>query len=60
MSEQPNPLQKLVRGTIREFINEVNNSKTKRSKCQKLKTKKRQQNTKKEPDIYLVLCELMF
>lgn len=34
-----NPLQKLVRGSIREYINEVNNYKPKRSKINKYEKK---------------------
>lgn len=40
-------LQQLVRGTIRELINEVNNSKIQQSQNQQSKRKKRQQNTQK-------------
>jgi 5-methylcytosine-specific restriction endonuclease McrA len=40
MAKKPNPLQKLVRGTIREFINEVNNSQLNR-KTQKKVTQQR-------------------
>ena len=40
MSKKINPLQKLVRGTIRELINEVNSSKPKKKQTKKIKTKK--------------------
>ena len=42
MSKKPNPWQKLVRGNIRNLINEVNNSqpKKKKSKPKKKKSKK--------------------
>lgn len=54
MSNQPNPLQKFVRGAIRDLINEANNHKTskskKASKPKKSKTKKlnniKQKNTR--------------
>ncbi len=36
---QPNPLQKFVRGVIREYINEVNNSKSKHSQAKKSQKK---------------------
>ena len=42
MDKQPHPWQKLVRGAIRELINEANSSKPKKKKSKKVtKTKKR-------------------
>ena len=43
---KPNPLQKLVRGVIREYISEVNNSKSKHSQAKKSQ-KKSTSNRKK-------------
>jgi len=41
-----NPLQKLVRGAIREYINDVNHSKPKPSKTKKAKQKSTKTNKK--------------
>ncbi len=48
MAKQPNPWQKLVRGTIRDLINEGNNSQSKKKKSKpKNKKSKRVPKTKK-------------
>lgn len=46
--KKPNPLQKLVRGVIREYINEVNTSQPKQSQTKKANGKKSKQNNKKK------------
>ena len=41
MGKQPNPWQKLVRGAIRDLINDANKSQSKSSKPKKKKSKKK-------------------
>lgn len=45
---KPNPLQKIVRGFIKESIEEINNSKFKRDRAKKSTKKKSQSKTKKK------------
>ena len=46
MVKQPNPWQKLVRGTIRDLINEGNNSQPKKKKSKPKKKSKKVPKTK--------------
>ncbi len=46
MTKKPNPLQKLVRGAIKEFISEVNNSQLNKKKYKKV-TKQRTRHISK-------------
>ena len=50
---KPNPLQKLVRGAIREYINKVNASQPKKSKTKQANRKKSKLNTKKKRSRYI-------
>lgn len=50
---EPNPLQKLVRGFIRESIEEINSSKNKSSKAKKASKKKSKSTTKKKRTRYI-------
>ena len=53
MGKQPNPWQKLVRGTIRDLINEVNNSQPKKRKSKPKKKKSKKVSKSKKRSRYI-------